>query len=60
MRTTTAHTQHSRILEFSRILPEGLLALLTNEDHVEGLHQRVISLFGVALCTVEPFLAWLS
>jgi hypothetical protein len=53
------HTQNSRILKFSRVLPEGLLALLADEDHVEGLHQRVISLFGVALCAVEPFLAWL-
>jgi hypothetical protein len=51
---------HLRILEFARIFPEGLLALLAYEDHVEGLHQRVISLLGVTLCAVEPFFAWPS
>jgi hypothetical protein len=47
-----------RILKFARILPEGLLALLADEGHVEGLDQRVISLLGVAFRAVEPFLAW--
>jgi hypothetical protein len=52
--------RHVRILEFTRIFAKSLLALLAYEDHVEGLHQRVISLFGMALCAVEPFLAWPS
>jgi hypothetical protein len=52
-------TCHLRIFELARILPERLLALLANKRHVEGLHQRVISLLGVALCAVEPFFAWL-
>lgn len=51
-------TCHLRILKLARILPERLLALLAYESHVEGLHQRVISLLGVALCAVEPFFAW--
>jgi hypothetical protein len=50
---------HVRILKLARILPERLLALLADKGHVEGLHQRVISLLGVALGAVEPFLAWL-
>jgi hypothetical protein len=41
------------------ILPEGLLALFADEDHVKRLHQRVVGLFRMALGAVEPFFAWL-
>jgi hypothetical protein len=59
MHTTINSIRHPRILKLARILPKSLLALLADEDHVEGLRQRVISLLGVALCAVKPFLAWL-
>jgi hypothetical protein len=50
--------RYVRIFKLARILPKRLLALLADEGHVEGLHQRVISLLGMALCAVEPFFAW--
>lgn len=49
---------HLRILKLACILSEGLLALLAYEDHVKGLHERVVCGLLVAFCTVEPFLAW--
>lgn len=58
MRTTTTHIQHLRVFHLASIFPKSLLALFAYESQVEGLHERVISLFGVALCAVEPFLAW--
>jgi hypothetical protein len=51
-------SRHVRILEFARILAEGLFALFAYKDHVEGLHQRVVGLLGMALGAVEPLLAW--
>lgn len=50
---------HLRILKLARIFPEGLFALFAYKSHVEGLHQRVISLLGMTFCAIEPFLAWL-
>jgi hypothetical protein len=49
---------HLRVLEFTRILPECLLALFADEDHIESLRQRVVGLLRMALGAVEPFFAW--
>jgi hypothetical protein len=49
---------HLRVFEFTRILPERLLALFADKDHVEGLRQRVVGLLRMALGAVEPFFAW--
>jgi hypothetical protein len=49
---------HSRILEFTCIFAEGLLALLADEDHVKRLHERMVALFLVTFRAVEPFLAY--
>lgn len=54
----TSASAHSRILELTCILAKRLLALFAYKGHVEGLHERVVTLLLVALCTVEPFFAW--
>ena len=55
---SSQRTPNVRVFHLAGILAEGLLALLADEGHVKGLHQRVIALFLVALGAVEPFLAW--
>jgi hypothetical protein len=55
---TRPDTRDVRILKLARILSKGLFALFAYKDHVEGLHQRVVGLLGMALGAVEPFLAW--
>jgi hypothetical protein len=47
------------VFELAGILAESLLALFADEDHFEGLEERVISRLLVAFCAVEPFLACL-
>lgn len=48
---------YSRVLELARIFPKGLFALFAYEDHVKGLHERMVALFLVTFCAVEPFFA---
>lgn len=45
-------------LEFSRIFPEALFALLAGKDHLEFLKQRVVFFLLMAFYAVEPFPAW--
>jgi hypothetical protein len=45
------------VLELARILAEGFLALLADEDHLEALQEGVVFFFLVARGTVEPLLA---
>lgn len=50
--------EYGRVLEFARILAEGLLALFADKGHLKALHQVVVGDLVVALCAVEPFSAW--
>lgn len=45
------------LFELGGILSEALLALFAGKGHLEGLHERVGFLLGVALDAVKPFLA---
>ena len=49
---------YSRVLELARIFPEGLCALFAYKDHVKRLHERMVALFLMTFCAVEPFFAY--